>query len=148
ARRMHRSLPRNGTLVEQERDNYLAGLREAPGTKAIELRPDILIRIEGRVVVADTKWKRIETDRSGWLAPKPGDIYQMHAYASTYQCEELALIYPWTEALAGAHETTYELPAIGQLRPRISIVCVDVASQDYSLRRFGNAQTIAELFGG
>jgi len=52
-------------------------------------RPDILIRLAGRVaMVIDTKWKNPN------MGIGQSDIYQMMAYARLYRCEHLVLLYP------------------------------------------------------
>lgn len=68
-----------------------------------QLRPDLHIKHEGRVIIADTKWKLIDEN-----LPKKkykiseSDIYQMLAYNQTYQKDEevaaeIWLIYPKSE---------------------------------------------------
>lgn len=89
------------------------------------MTPDLVLR-RGREIVAigDTKWKRLKVGTSGTLV----DMYQMHAYAAAYHCANQVLIYPWHSGLAGSVETRFDLPAIGELRPSVSIVCVDMRS--------------------
>lgn len=67
------------------------------------LRPDLrLTTPEGRHIIADTKWKRLDPA----LGPRAGldqaDLYQLHAYGHTYLGGqgELWLIYPRTNAFA------------------------------------------------
>jgi len=122
-----RQLEREGVQVDaQFGGRYLAVL--AGGTAGVVgLRPDLLLRSRGRVAaVGDTKWKRLEPDRNGYLIPNREDVYQMHAYAAAYQCERLALIYPWHEGLAGSRESVLELPPMGALRPQLHVMCIDV----------------------
>ena len=54
---------------------------------------------------------------SGWdskrrLMPVEADMYQMHAYASAFQCRELALIYPWRSELARSTGARFRLPML------------------------------------
>ncbi len=100
------------------------------GRKAINLRPDLVVRKHGLVVgVGDTKWKRLDVDGSGRLRPAPADMYQMYAYASAYRCERLALIYPLYANMTGLEETLFELPRLGELRPTVAVICLDVSQE-------------------
>jgi 5-methylcytosine-specific restriction endonuclease McrBC regulatory subunit McrC len=87
----------------------------------------MLVR-EGRrvVIIADAKWKRIELSHTGHLKPARSDMYQMHAYASAYEADRMALIYPGHSGIKGARETTFLLPRVGSRQPAVSIVCIDV----------------------
>ncbi len=57
-----------------------------------DLRPDIVVRANGRTYILDTKWKNI-----GEAGVSREDAYQMHAYMSEYKgCSEAFLLYPKT----------------------------------------------------
>ena len=68
-----------------------------------QLKPDLYIEHEGRVIIADTKWKLIDEnlpDKKYNISE--ADIYQMLAYNQTYQKDEeesaeIWLIYPRSE---------------------------------------------------
>ncbi|MFD3003494.1 McrC family protein [Pontibacter toksunensis] len=64
---------------------------------AFALRPDLLLEIGSRSVIADTKYKIVYTDDKD---PKKGisqsDLYQMLAYAVRFKVEEVILFYPNT----------------------------------------------------
>jgi 5-methylcytosine-specific restriction enzyme subunit McrC len=114
-------------LHAQKGGTYLARIREDGGRLAFALKPDLVLRRNAVITaIADTKWKRLEVDRSGHLAPSQTDVYQMHAYATAFGCEHLALIYPWHSGLAGSRETTFELPLSGERRSVVSVVCIDL----------------------
>ena len=71
------------------------------------MRPDILVRRgDERVMVIDTKWKRIAARIDD---PKQGvsqaDVYQMMAYGRLYGCAQLMLLYPHHGGLRAAGET-------------------------------------------
>jgi 5-methylcytosine-specific restriction enzyme subunit McrC len=61
------------------------------------LKPDLLLSINGRDVIADTKYKIIYSDEND---PKKGisqsDLYQMTAYAIRFSISEIILFYPDT----------------------------------------------------
>jgi 5-methylcytosine-specific restriction enzyme subunit McrC len=68
-----------------------------------QLRPDLHIIYQNRIIIADTKWKLIDENRpSKKYNIKESDIYQMLAYNQTYQKHEtepaeIWLIYPMSE---------------------------------------------------
>jgi 5-methylcytosine-specific restriction enzyme subunit McrC len=113
---------------------HLAFVSESSGRRAFGLRPDLMIWQNSDLArIADTKWKRLAVSKAGYLMPTEADIYQMNAYAAAFQCERLALIYPWHSGLAAAKSTSFELPQIGTLRPVVDVVCVDVHDDSFRL---------------
>lgn len=102
---------------------------------AFQVRPDIVFKQGGAVLaIADTKWKVISLDRRGRLLPAEADLYQMHAYASAFGCSELRLIYPWRAELARAQASIIRLPASLGTGPTLHVNCIDVHSDELSLR--------------
>ena len=126
---------------------YLALVRGSSGHRAFGLRPDLVLRLGSDIIaVGDTKWKRLGVSRSGFLMPTEQDIYQLHAYAAAFECEHLALIYPWHGGLAESYETAFELPALGALRPVVSVMCVNLHSDSFQLIRGRGASEFVTLF--
>ena len=72
---------------------YLA--READGPDRFLMKPDITFLDSGGRVLAvlDTKWKVLDSDADKYGISQ-GDLYQMVAYGTRYQCPNLTLIYP------------------------------------------------------
>ncbi|MBO0949386.1 McrC family protein [Fibrella forsythiae] len=65
------------------------------GTPRFKLRPDLLLRHNGRTVVLDTKWKTLDpNDHTGHYGIDQADLYQLYAYGKKYDAAELVLIYP------------------------------------------------------
>jgi 5-methylcytosine-specific restriction enzyme subunit McrC len=86
-------LKKRGLHVKlQDRQHHLC---HEGNTGRFQLKPDIVIN-DG-LVVADTKWKRLNQEKSnGGIAQ--GDMYQLYAYGTKYpQCKRLYLIYPKDE---------------------------------------------------
>lgn len=69
--------------------------------RRVALRPDILCSCaNGRIVVLDTKWKRVSGPRDLSVA----DMHQMYAYGQRYraegeECQHVVLVYPWHEGV-------------------------------------------------
>lgn len=125
----------NLEVVTQERSQTLATVVSGDVTEAAYvLRPDVLIMRKGSVaVIADTKWKRVELDRKGRASPSEGDMYQLHAYASAFQCNDLALIYPWS-TLDRRAEATFNLPTRSQQTTTVHVVGLDVGDDALQVR--------------
>lgn len=124
------------TLSAQETGKCLATVAGSGGCRAFGLRPDLVIRRAGQVVaIGDTKWKRLEVGKRGYLVPSAADLYQMHAYAAAFGCENLALIYPWHSGLTESKETAFELPRIGGMQPVVRVLCIDLHSDPFKLVR-------------
>jgi len=118
-------------IRSQATGRHLARLERGAGRRVYGLRPDLVVR-DGRSIrlIADTKWKRIEVTKSGYLRPARTDVHQMHAYAAAFGVERLVLIYPANEAATKADLTEFALPPRGAERPALSVVCIDVHRDD------------------
>jgi len=83
-------LKRSGLDVSlQDRGKYLV---EEPKTFA--LKPDIVIKCKGDIIIADTKWK-ILNEKKANNGISQADMYQLYAYGTKYKnCKKLFLIYP------------------------------------------------------
>ena len=131
---------RGWTLETQDDSHFLARLEGPPARPAYRIRPDLVFRHRGRVVaIADAKWKRPEL-RAGFVFPSQADLYQLHAYASVFNCPQLALIYPWDDRLASARETVFELPSIGTTIPSLAVIAIDVANDALPIKLSANSE--------
>ena len=131
-----RAAPRHGMDVQtQDRGQSLALVVSGDSIEpAFVLRPDLVILRDNRVVViADTKWKRIDLDRRGRPCPAEADMYQLHAYASAYRCHELALIYP-AQGSVVVEEASFRLPAVDGRAPMVHVLAIDVGHDALPLR--------------
>lgn len=81
----------------QDKKHHLAyGVQCQKGK--FQLKPDIVMRKEKEIVIADTKWKVLDEDKTH-QGVSQGDMYQLFAYGKKYHCTDLAceklyLIYP------------------------------------------------------
>jgi 5-methylcytosine-specific restriction enzyme subunit McrC len=73
----------------------------------LSLEPDLLIRHpDGRLLVADTKWKRVSGSQEAGTEVAREDLYQLYAYVQRYECESSILLYP---QMAGSTEQEFQL---------------------------------------
>lgn len=81
----------------QDKKHHLAyGVQCQKGK--FQLKPDIVMRKEKEIVIADTKWKVLDEDKTH-QGVSQADMYQLFAYGKKYHCTDLAceklyLIYP------------------------------------------------------
>jgi 5-methylcytosine-specific restriction enzyme subunit McrC len=100
------------TLSAQDQQHHL--VEDYHGRQAFGLRPDfVLTSPEGRFVVADAKWKRLDPRPSGQLSLSQADLYQLYAYGKKYQVgrdapPELWLLYPEQPGLKAPVTLGYE----------------------------------------
>jgi 5-methylcytosine-specific restriction enzyme subunit McrC len=135
------------TLSAQDSGRFLASADDGY-SRHYGLRPDLVVRRDGEVVaVGDTKWTALPAGPSGHLVPPEAHVYQIHAYASVYPCEDFALIYPWHEGLRDAQPTAYNLPSRNGRRPVLQVLCIDVGADGLPLRLWQAASGFAALFG-
>jgi len=92
-------LKKNGLDVSlQDREHHLAYLDSDEGK--FQLKPDMVIRHEDEVIIADTKWKLLSEDKTH-QGVSQADMYQLYAYGTKYtnpQCKNMYLIYPKNES--------------------------------------------------
>lgn len=128
-RRARAALGPRGYAVDLQEDasEYLA--KEVNGDRdAFLLRPDILVRRDGKpCVVADTKWKRLSSDETN-LGISGADIYQVLAYAHRYRTDRAVLVYPHHPALRQPGvQREFLTHAASPSRVSVRVVSVDLA---------------------
>lgn len=79
------------------------------GQRQFQMRPDLcILRGEKVLAIADAKWKLLAVDPDGGRhSIAQADAYQLHAYASAYRCDRVALWYPRP---AAAEDGEYQAP--------------------------------------
>ncbi len=91
----------------QDREHHLAYLNSEG---KFQLKPDIVIRHNDEVIIADTKWKLLSDDKTH-QGVSQSDMYQLFAYGQKYkepQCKEMFLIYPKRDDHLIQHHYYYE----------------------------------------
>lgn len=76
--------------------------------KKFPLRPDIVLRSKtnDRVVIIDTKWKRLYNDPKENYGISQADMYQMYVYHTRYEnVKTVILLYPLYEKIDALHYT-------------------------------------------
>ena len=95
------------------------------------LIPDIVIRKENRVIVLDTKWKRIVPDSSKNYGISQSDMYQMYAYAKKYNTSEIVLLYPRNKDMSESEDISFTRDDGVNVR----VYLVDVDNIEESLKK-------------
>ncbi|MEK4713572.1 McrC family protein [Sporosarcina sp. FSL K6-5500] len=77
--------------------------------KQFALRPDIVLRnkIDGRMIIIDTKWKLLKNAPNSNYGISQADMYQMYAYAKKYGTNEIWLLYPINDEFKGNEEICF-----------------------------------------
>lgn len=84
-------------------------------TNKFQLKPDITMENDEKIVILDTKWKLLNSSSvDGKFGVSQGDLYQLYAYGKKYQNKtskevELYLIYPATEKFNKPVHWNYEV---------------------------------------
>lgn len=71
------------------------------------LRPDIVISKENRVIILDTKWKKLVPEAGENYGISQSDMYQMYAYAKKYHTSEIVLLYPWNKDMSESENISF-----------------------------------------
>ena len=84
-------------IITQDRQYFLLTDLLLKQSK-FRIRPDIVIKTNGLLIIADTKWKVIDQSQSSknYLISQ-SDMYQLYAYGKKYASNNLILIYPACE---------------------------------------------------
>jgi 5-methylcytosine-specific restriction enzyme subunit McrC len=115
----------------EDTSRWFARRGRESGRRIYNLRPDIVVRRSGAVIaIVDTKWKRLEAEGAESF-PALSDAYQLFAYAASFACPSLCLIYPLHDSARSAGLEALYLPPIGSDRPRIAVVLVDLKTKRF-----------------
>lgn len=84
------------TILPQQQVGTLA--ESASGRGVFQLLPDIVIQDRGALAIIDTKYKRLNLNKT-WFDVKQPDMYQMYAYVTKTHASGAMLLYPDTEEM-------------------------------------------------
>ncbi|MGV7240628.1 McrC family protein [Caballeronia sp. M23-90] len=100
-----------------------------------QLRPDFCIWIDDTLVaIFDTKWKRLQPLEVN-AAVAQADLYQLLAYAHTYNCKQLMLIYPHAQPLNQWENVNFRFAPFNSTSIVLSIETFDLANPESSADR-------------
>lgn len=121
---IRRVLPNDLHLREEGPRRHLA--TDQLGQRHFQLRPDLcILRGDEVLAIADAKWKLLDFESVGGRAGVgQADAYQMHAYATAYSCQRVALWYP-QPSLATRGESgwpIYKLAGVGERADRADLL--------------------------
>jgi 5-methylcytosine-specific restriction enzyme subunit McrC len=129
-RREHSHIPEI-LITTEDHSQFFARHDGHRATRLYNVRPDLVIRRQDQVIsIADTKWKRLSGN--GDVLPDLGDVYQLFAYCGAFKCGSLSLIYPWHSSMGSIGHFAIRLPSIGEIRPRLKVVFVDIETSSFS----------------
>ncbi len=112
--------------------------------RKFKLRPDLVIKNalseKHKVVIMDTKWKRLNRNTASNYGISQADMYQMYAYSKKYHTPDIWLIYPISDEVR-------DLPSISfnAIENETCNVSVNVFFVDLDSQRIG--ESLANLIG-
>lgn len=87
-------------ITTQDKTHHLA---YENGLGKFRLKPDIVIHHNEQMIIADTKWKILDKEKTN-NGVTQSDMYQLYAYGTKYeQCKDMYLIYPKSNEVSGNH---------------------------------------------
>ena len=130
-------LPDNWEVSIQDKGYHLFDEKNEKNSRPIfSLRPDIVLRKENKIVILDTKWKRLIPESRKNYGISSVDMYQMYAYTKKYEengiIPEIYVIYPKTKDMI---ETKYFESNDGV---KVNIFFIDLANIKESLEELRN----------
>lgn len=118
--------PAGWDVLIQDKEYYLFTMPR----KQFALRPDIVMKRGERIVILDTKWKRLINNESKNYGISQADMYQMYVYSKKYNSSEIWLLYPISDELKNCKDIRFD-SGDGTI---VSIFLVDVANIEESLK--------------
>ncbi len=108
-------------------------------TEKFKLRPDLVLKKEDRIIIMDTKWKRLVPDSRNNYGISQADMYQMYAYSKKFNTSEIWLLYPLNNDMKGKNNIYYVADDV--LRTYVNVFFVDVAEIEESLQELKDRLT-------
>lgn len=125
ARRITRVAARMGLEAQAQKPQRYLATCEVKQADMFKMMPDVTISNQaGDIqVIIDTKWKLLNPEDAKYGISQ-SDMYQMHAYATQYACQNIVLLYPYHNG-AGEKLPSLTVKVGGH---RIKIMTVDLCS--------------------
>lgn len=130
-------LPDNWEVSIQDNGYHLFVEKNASNSRPIfSLKPDIVLKKENKIVILDTKWKRLISESRKNYGISSADMYQMYVYAKKYEengiIPEVYVIYPKTDVMK---ESKYFESNDGV---KVNIFFIDLVNIEKSLEELNN----------
>lgn len=136
-------LRRNDICIQSEGCRKYLLQEEKDGNPKFKLQPDLVIKNGSQTrLILDTKWKCLKSDEEDIKnGVSSADMYQMYAYATRYDCNNVILLYPDTGEV-----TPKSYCFMGDKDKRISVVVINL-NRDLKKERKDMLTDLSELLG-
>ena len=94
--------PNGWEVSAQDEKYYLFDIN-----KKFAIKPDIVCSKGNRIIIMDTKWKRLNNIKAYHYGIDQTDLYQMYAYAKKYGSSEVWLLYPFNNVNVSQKELEF-----------------------------------------
>ena len=118
--------PEGWEVSSQDKGHYLF----VEPKRQFALRPDIVLEMDGRTVIMDTKWKSLVDNERINYGISQADMYQMYAYSKRYKTPEIWLLYPINDDMRDHTDIRFDSGD----GTTVNVFFVDVANIEDSLR--------------
>lgn len=118
--------PDGWEVSSQDKGHYLF----VEPKRQFALRPDIVLEMDGRTVIMDTKWKSLVDNERINYGISQADMYQMYAYSKKYKTPEIWLLYPVNDDMRDHTDIRFDSGD----GTTVNVFFVDVANIEDSLR--------------
>lgn len=105
AKNMKKIMCPNGWSVSFQDKGYYLFMEPR---KQFSLRPDIVLKKDERIIIMDTKWKKLINSERDNYGISQIDMYQMYAYSKKYKTSEIWLLYPITDVFTNSTEIRFD----------------------------------------
>lgn len=131
AQQINKSLGRDGWKISiQDRGHYLF----TEPRRQFALRPDIVCKYGDRIIILDTKWKKLTNNININYGISQNDMYQMYVYSKKYKTSEIWLLYPLNSEMNEQTEIKFD-SGDGTV---VRVHFVDVAHIETTLEKLKN----------
>ena len=107
--------------------------------RKFRLRPDIVIRGEegnkDRIVIMDTKWKKLKADPGVNYGISQSDMYQMYAYSKKYHTSEIWLLYPYYPDVSEINNVSFSAVRNESQNVNVHICFIDLTDHQNSIKK-------------
>ena len=116
--------PNGWEVSAQDEKYYLFDIN-----KKFAIKPDIVCSKGNRIIIMDTKWKRLTNIKAYHYGIDQADLYQMYAYAKKYGSSEVWLLYPFNNVNISQKELEFR----SSDDFNVSVYFIDVANIEDNL---------------